>query len=130
MRYAKLNFNTICDGPKDPSAFPLKTALVAHLITIHQPPYRRKWKLLYARSKYRLYYTCQLLYQYFVSAKSNTLLLLRVQTAVRHVGGLIYISIDIHVSCTLYGSYPGQLSMQPQEVYPTSLSRPFLYVSE
>ena len=39
-------------------------------------------------------------------------------------------NIDRHVSCTLYGSYPGQLSMQPQEVYPTSLSQSFLYVSE
>jgi hypothetical protein len=130
MRYAKWNFNTISDGPKDPSAFPLKTALVTHLITIHEPPYRCKWKLLYAPSKYRLYYTCQFQYQYFVSAKSNTLQLLRVQTEVRHVGGFIYMSIDRHVSCTLYGNYPGQLSMQPQEVYPTNLSHPLLYVSE
>ena len=39
-------------------------------------------------------------------------------------------STDRHVSCTLYGSHPGQLSMQPQEVYPTSLSQSFLYVSQ
>jgi hypothetical protein len=43
--------------------------------------------------------------------------------------GFIYMSIDRHVSCILYGSYPDQLSLQPQEIYSITVAT-FPYVSQ